>query len=65
MPIRGNTFIKGDLFIKFEVAFPLPGSISEASVLVGFNPFSQKHEKVYWREQTSKLFCVFPFTPRH
>ena len=33
MPIRGNPFIKGDLFIKFTVRFPKPGSIPAAAML--------------------------------
>ena len=32
--MRGNTFIAGDLFIKFDVEFPGPGSLSAASISV-------------------------------
>ena len=28
MPVRGNTFVNGDLFIKFDVKFPAKGSLS-------------------------------------
>jgi len=28
MPVKGNPFVKGDLFIKFEVAFPKKGTLT-------------------------------------
>ena len=34
MPLRGNPFVKGDLFVKFEVAFPKSKTLSAASLAV-------------------------------
>ncbi len=34
MPIKGNTFVKGDLFIKFDVKFPSKGALSPEQLSV-------------------------------
>ena len=34
MPMKGNPFVKGDLFIKFEVVFPKPKELSAAQLAV-------------------------------
>lgn len=34
MPIKGNSFVKGDLFIKFEVAFPKKGTLTPEQIAV-------------------------------
>ena len=34
MPIKGSPFMKGDLFIKFDVEFPRPGTLSKKDILV-------------------------------
>lgn len=34
MPIKGNPFVKGDLFIKFDVEFPKKGSLSAEQLAV-------------------------------
>ena len=34
MPVRGNSFVKGDLFIQFDVKFPPKGSLSPDALAV-------------------------------
>ena len=34
MPIKGNTFVKGDLFIQFDVKFPAKASLSPDAIAV-------------------------------
>ncbi|MDR3737675.1 MAG: hypothetical protein P4L40_01515 [Terracidiphilus sp.] len=58
MPVKGNTFVKGDLFIKFNVKFPKKGSLPAETLGVRILPLC--YRCVYVCVSVRVCVCVCP-----